>query len=74
MGCKKQVLNARGGILDAIEMLLPFSVTRGAAVVNACDNHKRRTRNEAGKVLFEFRLCELLSNIFIEDKVELPAL
>jgi len=43
-------------------------------VVNACDNHKWRMRDETGKVLLEFRLCELLSNIFIEDEIEFSAL
>ena len=71
---KKQVLNANGRILDAVEVRAPFLVARGDAQVRASDDHERRSCNEADEIVSQPRLCQLVPDRFIKDKIELPAL
>ncbi len=74
MGRKKQVLNADGRILDAVEVRAPLLVTRGNAQVRASDDHERRACNEADVVLSQTSLRQFVPDRFVKDKIELPAL
>ena len=71
---KKQVLNARGRVLDAVEVIAPLLVARCNAQVRACDDHQGRSYDEADEVVPQACLRQLVPNSFIKDKIELPAL